>query len=248
MGFNQSASSTALFPVRFSSFLGSMFLATQEAEEAVKAVKAELGEDAVKQGFQGIGENTSSGKARKQLLAKGVKFGEMHGRLTGVRLLERESQGRKYPYLSVTVTDADGKYNLSVSLDDRGAQMLARKLVNASPEAVTDIAVFSNYGQKPGAARAYAEQGASLKQDGQQVAGVDPRIDLNPQITAAMEALTAAGIPVEDKDVRGKRRDALTLEFHVGLVKKSQETFDAYYKARDMQQPDAPAPGDDTPL
>lgn len=243
MGFKPSTSSSALFAVRFSSFLGALFLATPDAVAAIKKVKDELGEAAVKSGFQGIGENTSSGKARKTLLAEGVEFGDMAGRLTGVRLLERDIKGRKMPYLSVTLTDESGKYNLSVSLGERGAQMLARKLVNASPEAMTDLALFCTYEQKPGRDRAYAEQGCSLKQDGKQVPGIDPKIDLVPQIDAAMAALTDAGIAIEDKDVRGKRRASLTTDFHVNLVKQAQAAFDAYYKARDMEA-ESPTPAD----
>jgi hypothetical protein len=243
MGFKPSNAVSALVSVRFSAFLGSMYLSNKATDEAIEKVKAELGEAAVKAGFTGISENTASGKARKLLSTQGVEFGEMFGRLTGVRVLEREVSGRKMPYLSVTTTGDDGtKYNLSVNLTSRGAQMLTRKLANAKPELMTDIALFTTYEQKPGRDRAYAEQGASLKQDGKQVPGVDPKVKLTPQIDAAMQALTAAGIPATDKDVRNKRRGSITLDFHVELAKEVQSTFDAYYKERDMAQPELPVP------
>lgn len=241
MGFNASSNQSALHAVRYSAFLGALYLATAQAEESIKAVKADIGEDEVKKGFQGSSGDSSSAKALRELRSKGVLFGNMVGRLTGVRLLERDVNGRPTPYLSVTVTDDDGKFNLSVAATSRASQMLIRKLANATPELVSEIGLFATYGKREGADRAYAEHGASLLQNGTQVRGVDPKEILAPTVEAAMAKLKDAG--VDDKETCNRRRAAVELEFHLDLLKKTQAKFDAYYKAREL-----PVPQEDTSI
>jgi len=238
MGF-VSTSSAPLFNIRYSAFLGDMFMLNDASEAAIKAVKAEIGEDEVKKGFSG---NTgSSAKAKAALRKNGVLFGRMNGALTGVRLIERDVQGRKTPYLSLTVTDDDGKYNLSVSAAQRGAQMLIRKLANAQIGQQTEIGLFATYGQREGADRAYAEHGATLKQFGVEVKGTDPKEKLSPAVNAAVEALKAAG--VDDKETISRRRAAVELQFHVALLQDIEGKFKAFYADREQRMDDiAPAP------
>ena len=246
MGF-VSTSSAPLFNIRYSAFLGDMFMLNDASEAAIKAVKAEIGEDEVKKGFSG---NTgSSAKAKAALRKDGVLFGRMNGALTGVRLIERDVQGRKTPYLSLTVTDDDGKYNLSVSAAQRGAQMLIRKLANAQIGQQTEIGLFATYGQREGADRAYAEHGATLKQSGVEVKGTDPKETLSPAVNAAVEALKAAG--VDDKETISRRRAAVELKFHVELLENIEASFKAFYADREQSMDDH-VPGadadDDIPL
>ncbi len=231
MGF-VSASSAPLFSIRYSAFLGALYLHDQASIDAIKAVKAALGEDVVKRGFQGSSENSPSANALSALRRAGVKFGRMKGALTGVRLIEREVGGRKSPYLSVTVTDDAGKYNLSVSVSQRGVQMLIRKLANAQPGAESEIGLFATYGQREGADRAYAEHGATLAQSGSEVKGIDPREALAPAVNAAIEALKGAG--VDDKDTIAKRRSSVETNFHVELVKTIQQKFERFYAEREQ--------------
>lgn len=240
MGFNASANQSNLHSVRYSAFLGALYLATQAAEEHIKAVKAAIGEDEVKKGFQGNSGDSTSAKALRELRSKGVLFGNMTGRLTGVRLLERDVNGRPTPYLSVTVTDEDGKYNLSVAATQRASQMLIRKLANATPELVSEIGLFGTYGKREGADRAFADHGASFLQEGKQVRGIDPKEILVPSVETAMAKLKEAG--VDDKETFNRRRAAVELEFHVDLLKKIQAKFDAYYKARELPPEDNNVP------
>jgi hypothetical protein len=238
MGF-VSTSSAPLFNIRYSAFLGDLFLLNDASEAAIKAVKAKIGEDEVKKGF--TGNAGISGKAKTDLRKEGVLFGRMNGALTGVRLIERDVQGRKTPYLSLTVTDDDGKYNLSVSVAQRGAQMLIRKLANAKISQQAEIGLFATYGQREGAERAYAEHGATLKQQGVEVKGIDPQEKLSPAVNAAVEALKAAG--VDDKETISRRRAAVELQFHVSLLQDIEAKFKAFYAEREQSMDDH-VPGD----
>ena len=237
MAFAQHTSNAPLFNIRYSAFLGTLFLSDDNSRAAISAVKAEIGEETVKKGFQG--NNSESTKAVAKLRDQGVLFGRMNGRLTGVRKIERTVNGRVTPYLSVTLSDDDGKYNLSIPVGDRAAQMLVRKLVNAKPELYTELNMFATYGQREGADRAYAEHGASLKQGEQpvEVAGVNPKDVLVPIIETAMAALSSAGIEETDKDTRGKRRASITTQYHVELIEGIQKAFEEYYAAREQSQP-----------
>lgn len=237
MGFTQHTSAP-LFSIRYSAFMGSLFLQTDESRSAIAAYKAEIGEEIVKKGFQGPGSEST--KAIASLRTKGVLFGRMSGRLTGVRLIQRtvKETGHQAPYLSVTLTDDDGKYNLSVPADARATQLLIRKLANAKPELFTELNMFATYGQREGADRAYADHGSSLKQGDQpvEVAGVNPKDVLTPQIEAAMSALTGAGVELTDKETRGKRRSKIALQYHIDMLLEIEKRFSAYYEERDLPQ------------
>lgn len=242
-----SGNQTPFHAIRYSAFLGAMYLQSPEATAAIQEVKAVIGEDTVKKGFQGTSSSSASGKALTDLRAKGVRFGKMIGSLTGVRFIERESQGRKTPYLSVTVSDDEGKYNLSVAATQRGAQMLIRKLLNAMPGSQTELSIFATYGKREGADRAYAEHGSSVKQNGIEVQGINPRDALGPVIDAAMKALETAG--VDDKETKFRRRSALELEYHLNLLKQVQAKFEQFYSDREQHMDDhAPVPSEDQPL
>jgi hypothetical protein len=216
-----------LTSVRYSSFLGKIYLATPEAEDAIKAVKAEIGEAEVKKGF--TGNTGNSAKALAALKERGVRFGRLRGALTGARVLMRDIQGRQMPYLSVTVTGDEGeKTNLSIALSQKGAQMLVRKLVNAQPGVLSEISLFASYGKREGAERAYAEHGASLRQGGPvEVPGVNPRDALQPAIAAAVAALKQAGI--DDKEVLSKKRSSIELDYHVQLMQQVTDKFNSFY-------------------
>jgi hypothetical protein len=218
MGF-VSANSAPLFSIRYSAFLGAMYLLNEDSAAAIKAVKAEIGEDEVKKGF--TGNTGATAKARDTLRNVGVKF----------------VQGRKTPYLSLTVSDDDGKYNLSVSVAGRGTQMLIRKLANAKIGEQTEIGLFATYGQREGADRAYAEHGATLKQSNAEVKGIDPKESLSPTVEAAVEALKAAG--VDDKETISRRRAAVELQFHVSLLQDIESKFKTFYAEREQRMDDA---------
>jgi len=136
---------------------------------------------------QVIGKLNDRGEALRD---KGLSACKVSGILSSAHVIEREIEGRKAPYLNVTLKDEDGKYLISVALAHSGAKMLARKMVNAEPGVNTEISMFATSGQKEGAARAYANHGATVRQHGKEVLGINPKDSLVPQVNAAIEALT----------------------------------------------------------
>jgi len=242
MSFAQSASNLPSFNIRYSSFLGMLYLSTQESEKAIADVKKEIGEADVKKGYQGYQGDTPSARALKVLSAQGIRGGELSGVLTSARIVEREiSGGKKAPYLNVGFKSADGRYYLSVQADHAGAQLLIRKLVNASPDTQTFLKMFGTYGTKPGATQAYGEHGASLKQAEAEVPGVNPAEELKARVEVALNALKTAG--VTDKEILNKQRDQVTLAYHLELMTSVEQKFKDFYEAR-QQQPEDEVPAD----
>lgn len=235
MGFIEHTS-TPLYSIHYSAFMGALFLVNEQSRAAVAAYKAAIGEEVVKMGYKGQGSEST--KAVATLRSQGVRFGKMYGRLTGVRLNIRDVNGRKTPYLSVTLTDDDGKYNLSVPVDTRGTQMLIRKLANAQPELNTVLSMFATYEQREGATQPYADHGASLKQGIQpvEVPVVSTSEVLTPRIEAAMSALTDAGVDLDDKETRGTRRSKIALEYHLDMLVSIEKRFSVYYDEREQSQ------------
>lgn len=70
--------------------------------------------------------------------------------------------------------------------------MLVRKLVSAEFGAHTELNMFATYGQREGAARAYADHSASLRQGGCEIKSVSPKELLAPRIDADKQKLSEA--------------------------------------------------------
>lgn len=232
MGIQTNQSNTPATNVRYSAFLGMLYVSTPESEAAIKEAKAAVGGDTeVKKGFAGDRGDSASAKARKMLADKSIVPVTVIGALMTAKVVNRDVEGRPTPYLNVGLKDDDGRYYISVALAQQSAQMLARKLANSKPGVETSIKLFATYDKKEGADRAYAEHGASVTQDGTQVPGIDPRKNLVPAVEAAMEAIKAAG--VDDKETLNKRRNAVELQFHERIMEDVEEMFDQYYKDAD---------------
>lgn len=231
MAIHSTQNTTSIVNVRYSAFLGMLYVSTPENEAAIKEAKALVGEAEVKKGYQGNKGDTPSAKALNFLRDKNVTSVKISGTLTSARVIERDVDGRKTPYLNVGLKDDDGRYYLSVDLGQAAAQMLARKLVNAQAGAPTEIGMFATYGQRQGASRAYADHGATLKQSGVEIKSVDPKESLVPRINAAMKALEDAGVSNDDKETFAKRRAKVELEFHSELMKKVNDQFTAFYES-----------------
>jgi len=92
--------------------------------------------------------------------------------------------------------------------------------------------MFATYGQKEGAARAYANHGATVRQHDKEVLGINPKDSLVPQVNAAIEALKNAG--VDDPETIGKRRQAVELQFHLGLMTEVEQKFSDFYATREI--------------
>lgn len=232
----QSTQSTksAVF-LRYSAFLGMLYISTNESEASIKEAKALVGDAEVKRGYQGNKGDTSSAKALAYLRDKGVTSVKVAGILASAKTIERDVEGRLTPYLSVNLIDGEERYFISVDLTQSAAQMLARKLVNAEIGVHTEINMFATYGQRPGASRAYADHGASLKQAGIEIKSVNPQDNLVPRINADIKKLQDVGM-ADDKETVAKRRDKIELDFHLELMDVVAGNVTTYYAQTELLQ------------
>ena len=216
---------------RYSAFMGMLYVSTPETEAAIKDVKNAVGGDeVVKKGYQGNTGNSASAQALAQLRAKGITPVSISGTLTSARVIERDVDGRPTPYLNVGIKDDEGRCYISVELGSSAAQMLARKLANCTPGVHTEISMFATFSAKPGASRAYADHGASVKQNGVEVKGINPSLGLKPQVDAALKALEDAGVnKATDKETFNRRRAKVEVDFHVNLMAQVNQVFTEHY-------------------
>lgn len=233
------------YNLRYSQFLGMMYVSDDKSETVIREAKALVGEAEVKKGYAGNRGDTATAKALAYIRERGITPVSLTGTLTSARVVEREINGRPAKYLTVGFKDADGRYYLSVELNAQGAQMLARKLVNAQPDMPTELGLFATIEQKPGRDRAFAEHGCSLKQNGTQVPGVSPKDELMKRIEINLKALQEAGIT--EKEILNKKRNMVTLEYHVELMEKVAKKFAAYYEERELPQDDHAVTPQSTP-
>ena len=223
----QTASGGSVFNVRFSAFLGMLYVSNPDTEASIATVKAAIGEDVVKVGFVGTSPDSASGRARAELKDAGIVPVSLAGELRTVRLHNRSSAGGvERQYLTVGVRDADGRYFLSVDVASKATQMLVRKLSNCKPGVETSVSMFSSYGTKPGKDRAYADPGVSVKQDGVEVKGA-PIDELVKRRDAAMTALKT--IPGIAKEALRQQGQAVELAYHLELVKGIEANFASFY-------------------
>ncbi len=228
MTIESTQSNISTVNLRYSAFLGMLYISTPENEALIKDAKALVGEAEVKKGFHGNKGDSSSAKAIDYLRTKGVTPLKVIGNLTSARTIERMIDGRITPYLNVGLKDEEGRYYLSIDLTQSAAQMLVRKLANAEIGVTTEINLFAIYGQREGASRPYADHGASLKQGGDEIKSVNPKESLVPRINADIKRLEDAGIS-DDKETFAKRRAKIELDYHCELMKVVTEKVDAYY-------------------
>jgi hypothetical protein len=245
MAISTRTSNFAAFNLRYSAFLGMLYVTSDVIEAAIKDVKAQVGGEAeVKKGYQGNTGNSASAQAIASLRSQGVVPASVHGTLTSARVVNRDVDGRPTPYLNVGLKDADGRYYISVALAQSGAQMLARKLANCVPGVETEISMFATYGAKPGAPRAYADHGASVKQGGVEVKGVNPSLALKPMIEAAIKQLEDAGVTkASDKETVNRRRTKVEVDFHVKLMEDVNKVFAEHYAQTEQPVEDTASAG-----
>lgn len=232
---NQGPASSTI-NVRYSAFLGMLYVSNPETEAAIAAIKVQIGgEEVVKQGFVGITPDSSSGRARTMLREMKIVPVSLHGDLRSVRLVKRPNPaGGERQYVNLGLRDAEGRYFLSVDLGTKGTQMLVRKLVNAVPGVDTKVSMFATYGKKPGRDRAYADHGVSLQQGDNEIKGIDPQVTLTPRRDAALAQLR--NIPGIAPTVLNAQAAAIELEYHVELLTEIQRKFDVFYSTTENQE------------
>ncbi len=236
MAIQSTQSSKSVVFLRYSAFLGMLYVSNPDVEALIKEAKALVGEAEVKKGYQGNKGDSSSGAALSYLRDKGVTPVKVAGILASATTIDRDVDGRQTPYLSVNLIDGEERYFLSVDLSQSSAQMLARKLANAEIGVHTEINMFATFGQREGATRAYADHGASLKQAGIEIKSVNPQDNLVPRINADIQKLEEVGMA--DKETVAKRRAKVELEFHLELMEAVTEKVTAYYAQTEQPQDD----------
>lgn len=240
MGIVSQTNKSNAINVRYSAFLGMLYVSNTETEAAIGNVKAEIGEEVVKQGFAGVAPDSPSGRARKMLEGHGIKPVSMVGDLRSVRYVQRETPGGvKREYLNVGVRDDEGRYFASLDLSSKSTQMLVRKLFNAEPGVTTKLSVFATYSRKPNKDRAYADHGVSLVQGDSEIKGIDPQAELVPMRDAALEQLKK--LPGIAPAVLATQAATVELQYHRELLAAIERKFDAFFGPEDQR---AQAPED----
>ena len=235
MGIVSQGPKANVINVRYSAFLGMLYVSSEASESAIAAIKAQIGEDTVKQGFVGLTPDSASGRARNTLRDQGISPVSLVGELRTARLVRREtSAGVERQYLNLGVRDVDGRYFLSVDLSAKSTQMLVRKLTNAVPGVETKVSMFATYSKKPNKDRAYADHGVSLVQGDSEIKGIDPQIDLMPRREAALQQLRK--IPGVAQAVLNAQSASIELDFHRELLEGIERKFDAFYGATESHE------------
>ena len=220
--------------LRYSAFLGMLYVSNDASEALIREAKAVVGESEVKKGFTGNVGETPSAKACAFLREKGVLSCNVTGYLSSARVVDKSVDGRPTPYLQIGLRDDTGRYYISVDLSQPAAQMAARKLANAEPGQFSQIELFATYTQKEGASRAFANHSCTFKQNGAEVVSVNPKDALVPRVESALQALEAAGISPDDRETYAKRRAKVTLDFHRELMDVVNQKFNDFYDKREL--------------
>lgn len=233
----QTKTNHSVFNLRYSAFLGMLYLSTPEAETLISEAKALVGEDEAKKGFKGSKGDSASAKALDYLRQKGITPIKISGTLNSAKIIERDVDGRPTPYLNVGLKDGEERYYVSVNLAQDAAQMLVRKLINAEFGVDTELNMFASYGQREGANRAYADHGTSLRQNGNEVKSFSPKEQLSPRIEADKQKLLDAGIT--DKETLATRRAKIELDYHLELMTIVEAKADTFYAHAELPDVDA---------
>ena len=89
MAISTRTSNFAAFNLRYSAFLGMLYVTSDVIEAAIKDVKAQVGGEAeVKKGYQGNTGNSASAQAIASLRSQGVVPASVHGTLTSARVCD----------------------------------------------------------------------------------------------------------------------------------------------------------------
>jgi hypothetical protein len=234
MAIQQTKNVLPVTNLRYSAFLGMLYVSNDSSEGLIRETKAVVGENEVKKGFTGnIGESPSA-KAVAALRAKGVTSCNVTGYLTSARVVDKVVDGRPTPYLQIGLKDDSGRYYVSVDLSQPAAQMAVRKLANAEPGQFSQIELFATYTQKEGASRAFANHSCTFKQNGSEVLSVNPKDALVPRVESALQALESAGVSPDDRETFAKRRAKVTLDFHRELMDAVNQKFNDFYEKREL--------------
>jgi len=239
MGIKSQAAQGPSLNLRYSAFLGFMYVGTQENEAAVAEAKALVGDVEVRKGY--TGRTGSTLKAQNFLREKGITATQVSGRLNSAYIRDVDTTSGTVPYLNVGLSDKDGRYYVSAPVSLSGVQMLIRKLVNAVPGEDVDLNLFATYDKSTNplyAGRMFASHGASLIQDGAQVPGADVS-GLQKAVEVQVNALKDAG--VTDTTIINAARGKCAVNYHLELMKTVTEKFSKYWEENQAEGAEAEA-------
>jgi len=197
-----------------------VLLKDQATDAALKAARAQAGEDAWKKGYSG---NTGPTKAaRDALIAAGVPMLEsLTGKLISAKLAEEnDGNGNVYKKLRVALEQEseDGGVMLSLPADGELAMRLIQKLDKARPGEVVTLGTFAEAVDRKG--RRFYNHCAILKgADGKEITAEGYWARAQEVANAKAKALQDAGI--DDTKLINKAKAGAKLSFHLDLLQNS---------------------------
>ncbi|MHB0927779.1 MAG: hypothetical protein ACYC3W_02495 [Candidatus Nanopelagicales bacterium] len=197
-----------------------VLLKDSATDAALKAARAEAGEDAWKKGYSG---NTGPTKAaRDALTAAGVPMLEsLTGKLISAKLAEEsDGSGNVYKKLRVALGQEgeDGGVMLSLPADGELAMRLIQKLDKAQPGDMVTLGTFAEPVDRNG--RRYYNHCATLKgADDKEITVEGYWARAQDAANAKAKALQDAGL--DDVKLINKAKAAAKLSFHLDLLQNS---------------------------
>jgi len=224
----------ATINMRYSAFLGIMYPATTEYNNAVDAAKALVGDAAVKAGFTGKTGDSATARAIDSIAKLKLSTeNPVSGRLTSVSIRMKGVAGKEQPYLQIGLRDDEKRVRYMLSLPTTGASIptLVRKLAACQPDQATKISMFALY-EKGNDGRMYGNHYVSVSQNGAKVAGLglDDLIERQKNSVAALKA-----IKMDSKDLVKKAKEQAVADYVAEQVKAIEERFTAHYEAKYSQ-------------
>lgn len=217
MGINQQAPANRDSLLNYVPLLGGLYVVNEKNLNLIKQAREVAGAIQTDT-FQGVKGETASAKAIGFLRDHEVYPVSVSGTLTGIATTVVElGSGDKLNKMLVQVSEEGENFVLSLDVNNPGTQMLARKLENVAPGSPVDIKLFATYDKNDKDQKFYTNHGASVKVNGQEVAGKPERVN---EVKAKTEAVTAnlATVGIKDKAVISNAIKAAKAEYYMGLI------------------------------
>lgn len=218
MGINQQTPASRDSLLNYVPLLGGLYVVNEKNLNLIKQAREVAGAIQTDT-FQGTKGDTVSAKAISFLRDHEVNPVSLTGILSGIATTEIAlDSGDKLNKLLVQLTDGEENFVLSLDINNPGTQMLIRKLENVKPGSAVDLKLFATYDKSDKDQKFYTNHGASVKVDGQEVAGKPERVN---EVKAKTEAVTAnlAGVGIKEKTVVSNAIKAAKAEYYIALVK-----------------------------
>ena len=227
--------------INFVPLLGGMYVMNDKNTKLIQQARSHA-EAKQTDGFQGLGNDTPSGKALAFLKDNGVNSVRLNGTLSGVVYKEVPIEGKteiiKKALVTLSDKGEDGEnehYVLSLNLASTATQMLLRKLENVKPGSEISVNMFGSYdrnedkesqyyGQSFSNYGAMVKLGKSFTDKDAEVKGSETRTEeIKKLVDTTRAALANAGIT--DKGTIGQAVSQKRQEYHVALTQELEQRF-----------------------